>query len=160
MLQLGRAFDFSEIAWELVPDSGVFSGERIHFAALVFAVAGYVVGLLLGESGLVSVLVACLYVVVNMVWSVFTGCVAYVMHLYCCSEYVEVCDAEDLQSVHEWFCVCSGRGSTYVSDDAFMYSDEGLYVCFMRVVSAPDGYVADQVWIDVCVVLFSHSIFV
>ena len=77
MLQLGRAFDFSEIAWELVPDSGVFSGERVHFAALVFAVAGYVVGLLLGESGLVSVLVACLYVVVNMVWSVFTGCAAY-----------------------------------------------------------------------------------
>ena len=108
---------------------------------------------------MVSVLVAGLYVVVNMVWSVFTGCVAYVMHLYCCSEYIEVWDAEDLQSVHEGFCVCSVGGSAYVSDDAFMNSNEGLYVCFMWVVSAPDGYVADQVWIDVCVVLFSHSVF-
>ena len=39
--------------------------ERVHFAALVFAVAGYVVGLSLGESGLVSVLVASLYVVMR-----------------------------------------------------------------------------------------------
>jgi len=56
--------------------------------------------------------------------------------------------------------VCSGGGSAYVSDDAFMDSDERLYVCFVWVVSAPDGYAADQVWIDVCVVLFCHSIFV
>ena len=57
--------------------------------------------------------------------------------------------------------VCAlGGGSAYVSDDAFMDSDERLYVCFVWVVSAPDGYAADQVWIDVCVVLFCHSIFV
>ena len=59
-------------------------------------------------------------------------------------------------------CVCSGGGSAYtcISDDALMDSDEGLYICFVWVVSAPDGNAADQMWIDVCVVLFSHSIFV
>ena len=39
-----------------------------------------------------------------------------------------------------------------------MCSDEGLYVYFLVVGCAPDGDVADEVWVDMCEVDVSQDV--
>ena len=68
------------------------------------------------------------------------------------------CEVEDFELGHEGACMCSGSGFAYESDDAFVCSDEWLYICFAWVIRSPDRDVADQMWIYVLVVLVGHSL--
>ena len=75
-----------------------------------------------------------------------------------CSESEQVGEVQDFEFRHER----SGVGSWWeVFDDSnqlFLYPDEGLYVCFLGVGCTPDGDVADEVWVCMCVVEFSECV--
>ena len=56
-------------------------------------------------------------------------------------------------------CVCVLGGTFLMSlMTSFLCSDEGLYVYFLVVGCAPDGDVADEVWVDMCEVDVSQDV--
>ena len=66
-------------------------------------------------------------------------------------EYLELCQ--------EWFCASSGWYICHESDYFFLYSYEWLYVRFLVVTGSPDCYAADEVWVDVLIILLLKSLF-
>ena len=72
-------------------------------------------------------------------------------------EGVEVGDVEDLEFIQERSAVGSGWLILDESNDFLLHFDEGLNVLFTRVVCPPDGYVEDEVWVDVHIVELLHG---
>ena len=74
------------------------------------------------------------------------------VHFHTYSHDIKVCNVEDAQFSHDWFCMCSWWKVFDESNDFLLCSYEWLHVCLIGMLRSPDGDCADEMRVDMSVI--------